>query len=78
MLQCNIKLEDVKKNDAKNLYFNKIVLNLKITPQVGLEPTTIRLTAERSTTELLEKINIISPKYNNNFFKKCQTWKSRK
>ena len=58
MLQCNIKLEDVKKNDAKNLYFNKIVLNLKITPQVGLEPTTIRLTAERSTTELL-RINYI-------------------
>ena len=26
---------------------------LTLTPQVGLEPTTIRLTAERSTTELL-------------------------
>ena len=78
MLQCNIKLEDVEKNDAKNLYFNEILLNLKVTPQVGLEPTTIRLTAERSTTELLKKINIISLNYSNNFFKKCQTWKSRK
>jgi len=65
-------LEDVKKNDAKNLYFNKILLNLKITPQVGLEPTTIRLTAERSTTELLKKINIVLQIYNNNYFKKCQ------
>ena len=72
MLQCNIKLEDVKKNDAKNLYFNEILLNLKITPQVGLEPTTIRLTAERSTTELLRStknynIFILILIYKNNF-----------
>ena len=73
MLQCNIKLEDVEKNDAKNLYFNQILLNLKVTPQVGLEPTTIRLTAERSTTELLKKINITRQYYDNNFFKECQT-----
>jgi len=30
---------------------------LFLAPQVGLEPTTIRLTAERSTTELLRNID---------------------
>ena len=31
----------------------------KLTPQVGLEPTTNRLTADRSTTELLKIFYII-------------------
>ena len=55
MRQCNITLEDVEKN------------NLNITPQVGLEPTTIRLTAERSTTELLKKTKNIIQDYNINY-----------
>ena len=36
---------------------------LTLTPQVGLEPTTIRLTAERSTTELLRNMNNINSKF---------------
>ena len=55
MRQCNITLEDVEKN------------NLNITPQVGLEPTTIRLTAERSTTELLKKTKNIIQDSNINY-----------
>jgi hypothetical protein len=31
---------------------------IDLSPQVGLEPTTDRLTADRSTTELLRKIYI--------------------
>ena len=37
------------------ILWNNFVLFLA--PQVGLEPTTIRLTAERSTTELLRNID---------------------
>jgi hypothetical protein len=34
-------------------------VNKKMAPQVGLEPTTVRLTAECSTTELLRNISKI-------------------
>jgi hypothetical protein len=34
------------------------IKNLFLTPQVGLEPTTNRLTADRSTTELLKISNV--------------------
>ena len=42
-------------------FWNNFVLFLA--PQVGLEPTTIRLTAERSTTELLRNIANINSKF---------------
>ena len=42
----------------------KFQLNsFKMAPQVGLEPTTLRLTAECSTTELLRNIKKLATSY---------------
>ena len=46
-----------KKGVKKNL------TPLKVAPQVGLEPTTLRLTAECSTTELLRNIKKLATSY---------------
>lgn len=39
-------------------YLTFIFFITKLPPQVGIEPTTYRLTADRSTTELLEIYNL--------------------
>ena len=47
--------EFLRRQKLKVLFFNKVYIILFGSPQVGLEPTTNRLTADCSTTELLRQ-----------------------